>query len=377
MPTVTIIQRIVPHYRVPFFTRLAERLATGGIDFQLVYGQEYPGTVPTSSPVEGSWAVRIENKYLTLANGQLVWQAAWNHAKAADLVIVEQASSQLLNYWLLLYRTFSRTQVAYWGQGINVRKQDPGSFAERIKALLLKRVDWWFAYSEHTHNILRKVRYPEHRITVVQNAVDNEAFKCAIEAVTPQQCANLRDTLGITGSKVGLYCGAFIAPKRMNMVIQACVAIRRRMPDFEAIIIGSGPDQHIVEKAVASHEWLHYVGPKFGVERAPYFRISDVLIQPGTIGLVIVDSFVAEVPLFTTALSTHGPEIAFLENGSNGCVTANSLNAYVDAVCTFLNSPTQKQTFVEGCRNSAYKYSMEAMVNNMATGIRACLGLAD
>ena len=102
MPTVTIIQRIVPHYRVPFFTRLAERLADDGIDFRLVYGQEYPGTVPTTSPVDASWAKRIENKYLAVANGQLVWQAAWNHAKTSDLVIVEQASSQLMNYWFLL-----------------------------------------------------------------------------------------------------------------------------------------------------------------------------------------------------------------------------------------------------------------------------------
>ncbi len=373
MPTVTIIQRIVPHYRVPFFTRLKNRLAACGIDFRLVYGQEYPGTVPTSSHVEGPWAIRIENKYLTLVNEQLMWQDAWKHAKASDLIIVEQASSQLLNYWLLLYRRFSRTQVAYWGQGINVRARYPDSVAERIKALLLKKVDWWFAYSEHTHDILRKARYPEQRITVVQNAVDNEAFKYAIEAVTPRQCASLRDTLGITGSKVGLYCGAFIAPKRMDMVIQACLAIRRNIPEFEAIIMGSGPDQSLVEKAAAAYPWLHYVGAKFGAERAPYFKISDVLIQPGTIGLVIVDSFVSEVPLFTTDLSAHGPEISFLENGSNGYITPDSLDRYVDAVCTFLNSPAQKHTVREGCRNSAYKYSMDAMVNNMAAGIRACL----
>lgn len=373
MPTVTIIQRIVPHYRVLFFKLLNERLAALGITFKLVYGQEYPGTVPVSTSIEAPWAIKIDNRYVAGPGGQFVWQPAWSHARGSDLIIMEQASAYLLNYWLLLQRRFGAAKIAYWGQGVNVRAQNPNSFAERVKALLLKAVDWWFAYSEHTHEILRKTGYPENRITLVQNAVDNEAFKFAIEAVTLREDASLREALGITGSKVGLYCGAFIPPKRMGMVLEACVAIRRQIPDFEAIIIGSGPDQRLVTAAAASNSWLHYVGPKLGAERAPYFRVSDILIQPGTIGLVIIDSFVAEVPLFTTNLSAHGPEIAFLENGCNGCVTPNSLDAYVDAVCTFLGSTTQKQTLIEGCRRSARKYSMDAMVTNMVLGIRACL----
>lgn len=375
MATVIIVQRIVPHYRVPFFKRLAERLAAMNIDFRLVYGREYPGTVPATMPVNEDWAIQVDNKYFTFAQRQLVWQKAWRHAKASDLVIVEQASSQLLNYWLLLYRLFGRTRVAYWGQGVNVRTPYPNSLAERIKAALLGRVDWWFAYSAHTHAILRRARYPERQITVVQNAVDDETFKQAIESVTAQDRQDLRTSLGIVGNKVGLYCGAFIPPKRMKMVIASCVEIRRRMPDFEAIIIGSGPDQHVVEAAAAEYPWLHYVGPKFGGERAPYFLISDVLIQPGTIGLVIIDSFVAEVPLFTTDQTAHGPEIAFLENGYNGYATPDSLEAYVNAVCEFFDSASKRHILLEGCRQSAYKYSMDAMVTNMATGIGACLGV--
>lgn len=373
MHRVTIIQRIVPHYRVSFFVRLAERLAADDIEFRLIYGQEYPGTVPASLAVDKSWAVRIENKYIVLANKHLVWQAAWNHAKSSDLVIVEQASSLLLNYWLLCHKQFGQMQLAYWGHGINRQTQATGSISERLKGLLLTKVDWWFAYSKCTHDLLRKARFPEHRITVVQNAVDNESFEDAIKALSLEELAALRNCLGITGSKVGMYCGALTKAKRIDMVIKVCVAIRSRIPDFEAIIIGSGPDVGLVEAAAAANPWFHFVGPKFGAERAQYFKISDVLIQPGVIGLVIVDSFVSEVPLFTTELSTHGPEIAFLENGYNGCVTPNSIDAYVDAVCRFLNSPVLQQAFIEGCRVSARKYSMEAMVNNMASGINACL----
>ena len=64
MPTVTIIQRIVPHYRVLFFKLLNERLAALGITFKLVYGQEYPGTVPVSTSIEAPWAIKIDTRYV-------------------------------------------------------------------------------------------------------------------------------------------------------------------------------------------------------------------------------------------------------------------------------------------------------------------------
>ena len=49
---VTIIQRILPHYRIPFFEALHRELGHAGIELQLIYGQEYPGTVPRSEPLE-------------------------------------------------------------------------------------------------------------------------------------------------------------------------------------------------------------------------------------------------------------------------------------------------------------------------------------
>ena len=64
MPTVTIIQRIVPHYRVPFFICLNERLAALGVTLRLVYRPGSSGTVPVSTPVEAPWAVMINNRYV-------------------------------------------------------------------------------------------------------------------------------------------------------------------------------------------------------------------------------------------------------------------------------------------------------------------------
>lgn len=375
MPKVSIIQRIVPHYRVPFFPKLEEKLADRGIQLQLVYGQERSGDVPKTVTIEEPWAKRVTNRYLILPGGYALWQPCLHLLKDSNLIVVEQASSALLNYWLLLRRQLGGIPVAYWGQGVNVRSSNPHNISERVKAALINKVDWWFAYTEHTVNIVRKAGFPPDRITVVENAVEDEDFRLGIQAVTDDDLRTLRRDLGIEGGNIGLYCGAFIPPKRIDFLLEVCLAIKRRLPDFHCIMIGSGPEQCKAEQAAAEHSWIHYVGPKFAGERAPYFKLSRVLLQPGAVGLVTVDSFVAEVPLFTTDLPSHGPEITFIRHDENGYITPVDVNTYVDAVCAYLASPEQQQRLIEGCRRSAPRYTLDNMATNFADGIARCLAV--
>lgn len=373
MPKVTIIQRIVPHYRVPFFTALHDRLAADGIDFRLVYGQEQPGTVPATVPLPAPWVNQIVNWYVPTPFGPLVIQPAWGAVAASDLLIVEQASSYLLNYLLISSRPFRKGRLAYWGQGVNVRAKDASRFPERVKAALIRQVDWWFAYTEHTRIIVTRAGYTPERITIVENAVDNEEFRAAIAAITAADVDRIKTELGIGSGPVGLYCGAFIPPKRIDTLIECCKRIKTRLPGFHVIFIGGGPEAEKGIRAAAENTWIHYVGEKFAGERAVYFRAADVLVQPGTVGLVSVDSFVAGLPLFTMDLPDHGPEIAFLRHGENGYIAPVDPEAYAKAVAEYLNSPKQKAALRSGCLESAKKFTMENMVENMRNGILSAL----
>jgi glycosyltransferase involved in cell wall biosynthesis len=373
MAKVTIIQRIVPHYRFPFFPKLADELQHRGIELQVIYGQEQPGGVPKSVELPFVWAKRILNRYIRVPGGDALWQPCLSLLSDSDLVVTEQATSALINYLLQFKRELGGTPVAYWGQGVNVRAKDPNSLPERVKAALIGKVDWWFAYTEHTVGILKKSGFPMNRITVVENAVENDEFRAGIESITGSGLAALRTELGIEGENIGLYCGAFIPPKCIDFLLEVCFALKRRIPDFHCIMIGGGPEQHKAEQAAAEHPWIHYVGPKYAGERAPYFKLSRILLQPGTVGLVSVDSFIAEVPLFTTDLPSHGPEITFVRHNENGYIAPVDLDAYVEAVCTYLASPEQQQRLTEGCRRSAPRYTLDNMAGNFADGIERCL----
>lgn len=370
---MAIIQRVLPHYRIPFFRRLHERLLGAGIDLRLVYGQERPGTVPRTVCLEETWAQRIENRYWNLGGRELVWQPCMKVTRGADLMVVEQSSRLLTNYPLLVLRRFKGARLAFWGHGRNMQAGNRENWAERIKHATLGQVDWWFAYTSLSTNMVAASGFPREQVTTVQNAIDTSELGAHLKACTPEEVAAVRARHGIVGDAIGLYCGGMYEFKKLPFLIACCEEIKRRVPEFSAVFVGDGPDRSVVEQAAARHNWIHCIGAKFGRDLAPYYRMSKVLLMPGLVGLAVVDSFVAGVPLFTTNVPLHSPEIVYLEPGENGMMTTYDVGAYAEAVAECLRDESALGRLVAGCERSAAKYTIENMVENFVHGIEQCL----
>ena len=102
--SIAIVRRIVPHYRVPFFNKLKAQLDHCGIEMDLYYGQERPGTVPRGVIVDSPWAIKLHNSYLSMRGVELVWQPCLTGLRSYDLVILEQANRLMINHALLFRR---------------------------------------------------------------------------------------------------------------------------------------------------------------------------------------------------------------------------------------------------------------------------------
>jgi glycosyltransferase involved in cell wall biosynthesis len=373
---VVILQRVMPHYRLAFFRRLHEELAARGIGLAVLYGDERPGTIPKTVPLEEPWARRIRNRYLAIGRRELIWQPALRELRQSDLVILEQSSRLLLNYRLMMRGRRNRPKIAYWGHGENFQAA-PG-FLERMhqrwKGAATRRADWFFAYSDRTLEPLRQAGFPPERVTVVDNSIDSTRLRAARDALTLGALEKLRDELGLEGGTVALYCGAIYREKRIGFLIEACEEVRRRVPDFRMIFVGAGPDQHLVEAAAARHDWIRYVGPKFATEAVPYFALSKAFLLPCGLGLAINDALALGVPIFTTTLPGHGPEIAYLEPGRNGEMTDPDPQTYADAVARYLLSSARQARYADACRATAAHLTVEAMAERFAEGIAICLG---
>jgi glycosyltransferase involved in cell wall biosynthesis len=373
MKTVTIIQRGISKYRLSFYDALKKELTTQDICLTLVHGHFSQFDQNNKDCATVPWAVVIKNRVFKVFGKEVYWQPALSLAIGSDLVIVEQANRLIINPILLALRKIFRFKLAFWGHGKNYQSTAPHGLLEGYKRSYSNKADWWFAYTELGAEVLRGTGFPPEKITVVQNTVETNVLEAALAAVTPMQLNALKKELGLQSDRICLYCGSMYPDKKLDFLLESCVAIRAKIPNFEMIFVGSGPDQHMVESAARQYPWIHYVGSKFGAERVPYFMLSKALLMPGPVGLVIVDSFVTYLPMITTDISIHGPEIAYLIQGVNGVITPYAVKAYSRAVVEYLKNEAMQVALREGCRQSATIYTLENMVGNFTQGIKKCL----
>jgi glycosyltransferase involved in cell wall biosynthesis len=374
-PIVAIVYRAVFQYRRAFYERLRDRLDAMGIDLRLIYGHAGGSDRRKRDLVDVSWGREIENRVFCIGRTELYWQPCLDLLKDVDLVIVEQANKLLLNLVLIASRRSGSRRVAFWGHGRDFQAWRSTRLRDRFKRLLATRVDWWFAYTDIASRVVEGLGYPRSRITNVQNAIDTRELIEQRQQVTEIELDALRASLGLVGRDVCIFAGAMYAEKRLRFLLEACRHVRREVPDFEVIFMGAGPDEEIVAAAARELPWIHAVGPKFDGDKVPYFLLSKLVLIPGAVGLVVLDSFALEVPMVTTDVPGHGPEIDYLEHGVNGWLVDEPDDpvVYARAVQGLLLDEAARARLVVGCRHAATKYTTEEMVGRFAGGIRAAL----
>ncbi|GGK77485.1 glycosyltransferase family 4 protein [Amphritea balenae] len=366
---VIILQRVLPHYRVPFFDLLYKLLKDEGVELFVIYGQECPGSVPASCEYTRDWSLKIDNKYFSFFGKEIVYQPVFHLLSTSDLVIVEQANRLVLNYLLLVLRRLTKLKVAFWGHGKNFQSYNSDDFFEKIKRFYSSEVDWWFSYTNSGVSIIKSLGFPESKITCVDNSIDVSELKLSSRNVELNDVLEIKKTLGIISNNVAVYCGGMYSEKKINFLLESCDLVRKEISDFEVLFIGDGPDSKDVINYTVNRSWAHFIGPKVGVDRVPYFKISKILLMPGLVGLAVLDSFAFEVPMITTNIPIHSPEFDYLDNNVNGIVTEFDVHLYSKKVIELFKDDSLLIALKEGCRSSASNYSVENMASNFHFGV--------
>jgi glycosyltransferase involved in cell wall biosynthesis len=374
MPRVLMIQAQMKHYRIPFFTRLFETLRRDGIDLRVAYSPPHGvhGMVrDDGGDLPSEFGRRVPGQWIA---GRVIYQPLWREIAAADLVITGHENKYLMNSWLFLLSALHLKTVALWGLG-PCMEEDQSRLSHWLREKALGMADWYFGYTDGVVPYLRRHGVSAERITSVQNAVDTGELRRSVENISEDEVGQAKSKLGIATGPVGVYCGILEPTKHVPFLVAAARLVRQQIPDFQLLIVGSGPDRAWVEEEARSNRWIHYLGQKFGREKALALRMADIFVLPGRVGLAILDSFAAGLPLFTTDLTIHGPEVSYLTDGENGRKTAHDLQAYADALVDAIRSPDLLEEMRRRALATASKYTIEAMAENFRVGIKQCLAL--
>jgi glycosyltransferase involved in cell wall biosynthesis len=371
-PQVLLVQHRLFQYRVPLFERMKEMAEDRNIDLRVIHGQPTDAELVRQDQGYLDWADKVQNRYFKLGNSDLVWQPLPQELANPNLCVILQLNRVISNYPWLLRRHFGRTKVGYWGHGANLQAENANSLRERWKRSLTHQVDHWFAYTGQTTEFLQQQGYPAEKITTLNNAIDTNQFRAICDAVTEAEVAALRADLGMApGAPLGIFCGSLYAEKRLDLLLDAGDILAQRFPGFTVAVIGDGPGREMLD--AAGKPWLKTVGVKFGAEKARYFRAGAVMLNPGLVGLHILDSFCAGLPMVSTRNAKHSPEIAYLRDGENGVLAGDGTEAYADAVGRVLADHEFRARLAAQAKADGHAYTIEAMAENFMRGIDRCL----
>lgn len=373
---VCFVSLALPHYRVRFHQLVRDALAERGVDYRLIYSSARGDAAKKGDSADIDWAEKVSAYRLSLFGHEAFWQSVFQTCKDDDLVIIGQENKLLVNYFLQIRYLLGGAKVAFWGHGKDFQSRAPRGFRARWKRFWLSKVHWWFSYTRETGDSVAGAGFPRDRITVFNNAIDSGGITRDIADLPDTEIDIVRGDLGIQSDNIGIYIGGMYRGKRLEFLIEAARLIRVEIPDFHLLLIGDGGEAPLVERAAKRCDFIHFLGPKFGREKALLAMMSKVLLMPGVVGLVVLDSFAYGLPMVTTALPYHGPEFTYLKNGFNGIVVREPQDVvcYARAVIELLQDEELRQRLRTGALESSADYSIEAMAERFVAGVLLALG---
>ena len=376
MKKVAILQHRLLHYRTELFDKLRTELLEDGILLDLFHGK--PSKTESTKRDVGvlTWSNFVSNFFITVRGIDILWQRL-PPINNYDLIVLIQENRIISNYAIiLLNKLFFKKKIAYWGHGKNMQSVKPDGLRELWKKYWLCTVDWWFGYTTGTKRYLIDNGFNPEKISVLNNSINTSVFRDQVNMVSEEAKLDLLSGLGLSlDNDICVFCGSIYSEKKIELLLEASKQTYLKNSKFVLVIIGDGPDRHLVDD-YKNEVWLRYVGIKNGAEKAAYYSVSKLMLNPGLVGLHILDSFCSGVPMITTEDSLHSPEYDYLKDGYNGVVVKSKSDyiKYSNAILKCLEDKKLLGDLKVNCLKSSEIYSIDSMVSNFRLGILTALG---
>jgi glycosyltransferase involved in cell wall biosynthesis len=346
-----IVQLCLPHYRVPFFAELTQRMS-GSVT--IIAGQDSFGGSPVSVP-NTSELNRIDVRNAYLAN-QIAVQPLPRLAFESSIAVLQFDPRILSNLRLFWWRKWSKRPVIWWGHGLSRRRSSP-AWVLRLRRWLAHHADALIFYDERGREEFLRLGLPQGKLFVADNAID-------VARIRPL-------SLKYSGERKNvLFIGRLIPSKKADLLVEGFARARALLPiDTRLVIVGDGPERGRLASLIRVHQISEAVdlvgGVTDDVELAPLFAQSAVCVSPGYVGLSAIHSLAYGVPLLVADTEPHSPEIEVLLPGETGeYFAANNADALANRLVELLAHPQRLAIMGDSGRNLVQeKYSVQHMAD--------------
>jgi glycosyltransferase involved in cell wall biosynthesis len=310
MKKVLVVQPILSHYRESLFKLLTNDTT---IEFKIIAGKELNGVQVFESNTEKIDA-SLTNKNFKIKGHTFYFQKGIfkeiRTYKPTNIITggpdFHFISTLVVSFYIVF---FTKIKLHFWTHGYS---KNNSKLKHKISQFMYKKAASILTYEDEGREyIISNMAIDENKIFVVKNCLNDSDYGFNFNTIS-----NKAETAKLNI----LFSGRLTKPKRVDLLIQAIEILVRKKIAVNCIIIGDGAYKIELEKLTAKlglNEYVNFKGALYNKEVQKYFLQSNIFVLPGKVGLSIVHALSYGLPIVTTSLPIHSPEVAILKQDKN------------------------------------------------------------
>lgn len=281
---IAFLQPHIPHYREEFFTEINKHFKTDIYCYDL-----------EKSKNQNFEAAKLQvNSIKKIQLGPILLYSPFRLLKGDYKTLVLMLHFGHITTWFLLLSKFiHRKKIILWGQGISVKRylneeKDPSIFLQSM----IRFADSVWLYTEKEMNQWKKL-LPNKDILSLNNTISG--VERILELNLPTEKAELKLKYNINSEFCFIFSARFNNPyRRTDLLIEI---IKKSDPKkFGFIIIGDGNLKPNLSEFLNVYDF----GAVYETEvKDDLFMVADLYLQPGWVGLSIVEAMAYGKPVIT------------------------------------------------------------------------------
>tara|TARA_R110000751_G_scaffold68598_5_gene139620 strand:+ start:726 stop:1811 length:1086 start_codon:yes stop_codon:yes gene_type:complete len=344
--SIHVIQPVVPHYRVPFFSKLAS--VNSDIHF---YASEKDDIDVVSVNDEVFSYIKL-GKIISLFG--FSWQLGITKIllklKSKDIMVINGNPRYLSTLFIALIARLIGVKIVWWGQGWSANTTT-NSF--RLRAYLMRFADAVLLYTDDEKTLLHPY-VSEKKLYALNNGIENKYICKYAEVYDPK-----------SRPKAIIFIGRLTDKSNLQVLLKAISVLK----DSTCLhVIGAGPNSELYKAeahALGITDKVIFHGELLSEEDiARVANQSKVFVYPGNVGLSLIHAFNYGLPaVIHSDKSRHMPEASCHIPQSTGKVFEyGNYISLSNIICKIINDDDMLSFYSLECKNIVKdNYNIDSM----------------
>lgn len=366
---IVLITPMLQPYRLSFYYKLSKVLEDR-CDLIVYHGTKkkedgrpaFIGDVPFREKGFPIKTIRIPPFNLVINTGMLKSIRQHN----PDIVIMQGIAGDLSLRLIASWVKKKNKKLIFWTCG-----WEPGrakgwllSLKNKYVSSFFRKADYHLAYSSIATKYIESRGVDSSIIETCYNGIETDDLLNNTEWIL-EKSKEVREEHSLEGYTTFLFVGGLIPEKKVDLLIDSFIELRKRYDKIKLIIIGDGPLKQMIEEKLKTNDDpnVKYLGRIIaGVD--PYFAASDCFVLPGVGGLALNQAMFWGKPCIVSKADGTEDDLV-IEDVTGYRFRENDFGSLVSAMDRRINEKKDKTDVMS--ENSRQLIQNKSNVNNMVT----------